>query len=61
MASSALPTARKAVDQDEPPAAGETESTWQLVREVLQRLASLKITVTVLVMAMFLVVAGTLA
>jgi ABC-type transport system involved in cytochrome c biogenesis permease subunit len=61
MASSALLTARKAVDQDEPPAAGETESTWQLVREVLQRLASLKITVTVLVMAMFLVVAGTLA
>ena len=61
MASSARPTSRDATDQDGERTASETESTGPLVHHVLLRLASLKITVVVLIMAMFLVLAGTLA
>ena len=61
MATSTLPASRDLAGQDDPRTARETDSIEATLHSVLMRLASLKITVTVLIMAIILVVVGTLA
>ena len=61
MPSSARPKSPGAVGREKSPETGQAGSGRDVLRLVLQRLGSMKITVTLLVLAMFLVVAGTLA
>src|SRR5450759_1642076 len=61
MATSTLPASRDLAGPDDRRTARETDSKEATIHTILVRLASLKITVTVLVMAIMLVVAGTLA
>src|ERR1017187_1765362 len=61
MATSTLPASRHSAGQDDPQTARETDSIELFLQYVLMRLASLKIAVTLFIMAIILVVVGTLA